>query len=509
MSKIGYAHLVEALGLAVRPLKRPAQTSTLVNRRQDRSDAILFPSGVVITDSPLGHLEFALRHEGVNLELIDAAFDKIDPACLRAKLRATPNGAPIRRACFLWEWMRGESLGAGVTPAGAYVDLFPADQYAVAAKPIKAPAFRVNNNALGNRDFCPTVQRATLAHAAKLRSLIKQVPAIIASVDDAGVYARAIRYLYLSETRSSFAIEQEVPTSSKEARFLHLLAHAGEEEQVSQDWLVRLQNVVIKDVYGQEASYRTRQNWLEDANGRITFLPPPPAALPALMRGWECFVNDSASGIDLSLKIACAAFGFVYLHPFMDGNGRLHRFMIHHVLQQSRLVAPGVMLPVSASIAKNMPAYLAVLAGFSKPTTRLWEYQRADDGPVILDCPGARPYRYFEADAEVLFMQEMIQATILTEMPRELRFLLAYDHAFETLNKEFDLPRADLSALIRMVNGNGGALSKAKRKRYVHLPDHVIDRIEIVVREAFSDRAHAAPDADQQWSASPSPAPVP
>jgi Fic family protein len=32
-------------------------------------------------------------------------------------------------------------------------------------------------------------------------------------------------------------------------------------------------------------------------------------------------------GIDLSLKIACSAFGFVYLHPFMDGNGRLHRFM--------------------------------------------------------------------------------------------------------------------------------------------------------------------------------------
>src|SRR5437016_11915487 len=27
---------------------------------------------------------------------------------------------------------------------------------------------------------------------------------------------------------------------------------------------------------------------------------------------------------------ACVSFGFVFAHPFYDGNGRLHRFLIHH-----------------------------------------------------------------------------------------------------------------------------------------------------------------------------------
>lgn len=498
MSTIGYAQLIDILGLTVRPLKRSAQTSTSVNRRQDTSDRILFPSGVAITDTPVGHLEFALRHEGVNLELIDAAFEKIDPALLVARLREAPNSDPIRRICYLREWIRGQSLDAGIAPSGGYIDLFPSDQYAVATKPIKGPVFRVNNNALGNRDFCPIVKRETIANANNILALIDQVPGMISSPDDAAIYARAIRYLYLSETRSSFAIEKEVPNSSKEQRFVSLLAHAGEEDQVSEDWLVRLQNVVIKDVYSQEASYRGRQNWLEDANGRITFLPPPPDALSSLMRGWESFVNDKEKGVELSLKIACAAFGFVYLHPFLDGNGRLHRFVIHHVLQQSGLLPSGVVLPISASIAKDIPAYLEVLSRFSKPTTRLWEYKRADDGPVILSNPGARPYRYFEADAEVLFMQKMIQTTILTEIPNELRFLAAYDDAFDALNKEFDLPRSDLSALIRMISGNNGRLSNAKRKHYWHLPDAVIERIESVVWEAFTDNSKAESEADSR-----------
>ena len=32
---------------------------------------------------------------------------------------------------------------------------------------------------------------------------------------------------------------------------------------------------------------------------------------------------------------AAVAFGFVYIHPFEDGNGRLHRWRIHHVLARA------------------------------------------------------------------------------------------------------------------------------------------------------------------------------
>ena len=37
------------------------------------------------------------------------------------------------------------------------------------------------------------------------------------------------------------------------------------------------------------------------------------------------------------LQAAATAFGFVYIHPFQDGNGRMHRCLIHHVLAERRI----------------------------------------------------------------------------------------------------------------------------------------------------------------------------
>lgn len=73
-----------------------------MNRRIDSDGRVLFPTGVALEDTLVGHLEFALRHEGVNLEVIDAAFEHIQPDALLARLRQTPTGEQIRRACFFW-----------------------------------------------------------------------------------------------------------------------------------------------------------------------------------------------------------------------------------------------------------------------------------------------------------------------------------------------------------------------------------------------------------------------
>jgi Fic family protein len=38
---------------------------------------------------------------------------------------------------------------------------------------------------------------------------------------------------------------------------------------------------------------------------------------------------------------AATAFGFVYVHPFQDGNGRIHRCLVHHVLAERKFTPPG------------------------------------------------------------------------------------------------------------------------------------------------------------------------
>ena len=135
MPTIGYAQLINRLSLTVRPLAKPAEISGSVNRRVDSADRVLFPRGVAIEDTLVGHLEFALRHEGVNLEVIDALFEHLPPQDLLARLDAAPNGAHIRRACHLWEWLTEREPPAAILPTGAHVELFPADDYVTAEPP--------------------------------------------------------------------------------------------------------------------------------------------------------------------------------------------------------------------------------------------------------------------------------------------------------------------------------------------------------------------------------------
>lgn len=500
MNRVGYAWLVETLGLRVPPPAQPAFVDGSVNRRVDAADRILFPTGVALTDSPLGHLEFALRHEGINLAVIASALPAIGAGPIIERLRESPNGEYIRRAAFLWEWLTGGALNAGANTAGAYIDLFDPEEYVVATHPVRAPTYRVSNNALGTPQFCPTVRRGACPAPGWLEGMMARAGQLAASSQQSGLYDRAIQYLYLSETKSSFAIENEIPSANREERFVQILRRAGETPAVSEDYLVAIQNAVVRDDFSKEASYRTRQNWLEDRLGRITFLPHPPDGLRETMIAWEAFVNDAGRGVDPLVKTACGAFGFVYLHPFMDGNGRLHRFMIHHLLAQTSQVPEGMIIPVSAVIMNHIPEYLDVLKGFSKPATHLWNYLRGEEGPIINEAPGAEPYRFFDASREVVFLAKMIGEAVEQEIPKEIAYLSGYDRAYERIETAFDLPSKDIGKLIRMIQGNNGRLAKGKRHQFEHLPDEVLHRIEAMVQESFAEVSQRQNEAAEPQS---------
>lgn len=57
------------------------------------------------------------------------------------------------------------------------------------------------------------------------------------------------------------------------------------------------------------------------------------------------------------IHAAAIAYGFVFLHPFEDGNGRIHRFLIHNILSLKGMVPRGLMFPVSAVMLKNPADY--------------------------------------------------------------------------------------------------------------------------------------------------------
>ena len=83
--------------------------------------------------------------------------------------------------------------------------------------------------------------------------------------------------------------------------------------------------------------------------------------LPKLIDGMIDFDRGPGQNLDPVIAAAILAFGFVYIHPFDDGNGRIHRYLIHHLLAERGFNPPGVVFPVSAAILDQIEAYKQVL----------------------------------------------------------------------------------------------------------------------------------------------------
>jgi Fic family protein len=88
-----------------------------------------------------------------------------------------------------------------------------------------------------------------------------------------------------------------------------------------------------------------------------------PEDLESLMRGLLDFTNRTSQPLHPVIAAACVAFGFVFIHPFEDGNGRLHRYLIHHVLAERGFGPPGIVFPVSAVMLREIDGYRRVLEG--------------------------------------------------------------------------------------------------------------------------------------------------
>src|SRR5438105_7377177 len=95
------------------------------------------------------------------------------------------------------------------------------------------------------------------------------------------------------------------------------------------------------------------------------------------------------AGVDAAIAAALVAFGFVFVHPFEDGNGRIHRFLIHNVLAKTGFSPEGIIFPVSVSIVRDRAAYDTVLAKFSKPLLVLIDWRLNAKQELIVEADTA------------------------------------------------------------------------------------------------------------------------
>jgi hypothetical protein len=180
----------------------------------------------------------------------------------------------------------------------------------------------------------------------------------------------------------------------------------------------------------------------------------------------------------------------------MDGNWRLHRYLIHEELSVLNFTPKGIALPVSAFILTNVDQYTEVLERFSKPRLR-----RTDFDPQLPEVAarGNDPvyFRFFDATAQALFLYQAIERTVMHDLREEIDYLIALDRARASLRNEIDWPEQSLDRFINIVRQSAGELSKTKRKSlFDWMTDEEIARFIRLVNEAFERK----PDGTEQAS---------
>ncbi|MBK8098891.1 MAG: Fic family protein [Planctomycetes bacterium] len=484
----GYQALIERFQIRCLPLAHTSyvrrQAGVRVESTRTRAETT-FPLRYQPQPDVPSQLEFALKYDGVNLEVLAAVFEQADPNALAAWVRSTPTGKYARRIWFLFEWLTGRTLDVPDAEPVAYVNAL--GDSAFAAIPRASLRHRVRDDLPGTRDFCPLVRRTETLLGFGARRLDQRVRAIV-EPHDAALLHRVAQFLYLKETKSSFEIEREHPDRQRTLRFVELLRSPHTIHDLSVQRLVELQQAILDPRYAKNG-LRTEQNYvgqtLASYRERIHYVSPKPADLPMLMNGWlQCSERLAASRIDPVVQAAALGFGFVYLHPFDDGNGRLHRYLIHHVLSRTGFTPPDLVLPVSAAMLARPRDYDACLEQFSVPLLALLDYRLDANGAMTVLSDSARHYRYLDATAAAEYLYATVEQAIEEDLRGEIDYLTRFDAAWRALREIVDMPDRRLELFVRLCVGNGGRLSATKRPQFAELTDEEIARMEAALLAA-------------------------
>ena len=215
--------------------------------------------------------------------------------------------------------------------------------------------------------------------------------------------------------------------------------------------------------------------------------------------------SAGAHALDPVVAAAAASFGFVFIHPFEDGNGRIHRWIVHHVLSRRGFNPPGLVFPVSAVFLKRIARYRAVLEHFSRPRLMLTEWETTPRFNVRVLNDTRDFFRFFDATRQAEFLAECVVETIRTTLPVEIEYLRRYDQVKRRIETFVEMPDAMIDLMMGFLRQNSGRLSRRARTHEVKaLTAEEANAIEGVYQDLMLDAvdgdANVAPiqDASQE-----------
>jgi len=444
----------------------------------------VFPGVYLLEDTIFKHIVFALKYEGVNLLFFKKLFDVLPKNRIIELVKTDPTGQYSRRIWFLYEWLMNDLLEIENADIKIkYVNVLNETlQYALVGGE-KSPRHRIVNNLPGTRDFCPLTSKTVKLQGYITSSLTEQNKIYLKEIHK-DILLRTSAFLMLKDSKASFSIEGESPKSKRTARWAKAIGQAGLIE-LSKEELLRLQQVVIENDRFVAMGLRTSGGFVGE-HDRVTG-EPIPDHISARWQDLETLVDGMLSTYNLHINselnavisAASIAFGFVFIHPFEDGNGRIHRYLIHHILAKKQFTQQGIIFPVSASMLNHMEDYRKVLESFSQPLLDYIEWGETKKHNVEVLNDTIDFYRYFDATKQAEFLYDCVNDTIQNIIPEEINYLIKYDEFKRYLDDEFEMPDKTVALLIRFLEQNNGRLSKrAREKEFIHLSDNEVADIE-------------------------------
>ncbi|MFP4361532.1 MAG: Fic family protein [Alphaproteobacteria bacterium] len=484
----GYSALIGAYELAV-PLPRVLCAIGKHHRIREEGGWRIMTPRHAPHPTLEGHLTFALKYEGLDLAVLKRLFAATGPEPIAAIVKAKPTGGYARRIWFLYEWLIRTVLDLPDASGGRYVAVVDLEQQ-FAPEGENVPRYRVKNNLPGTPEFCPLVFRTETLDCYVALDLPQRAADIVADVPR-DLLARTAAFLLLKDSRSSYAIEGESPPQDRIQRWGRAIGEAGR-RPLDQDELLRLQKIVIGDTRFVKLGFRDEGGFVGE-HDRETRMPLPehisarPEDLDSLTAGMIAFDREAAQSLDPVIAAAALAFGFVYIHPFEDGNGRIHRYLIHHVLAERGFNPPGVVFPVSAAILEQIDTYRSVLESYSARLLPLIEWEPSETFNVRVLNDAGDFYRFFDATPHAEFLYGCVRKTIEHDLPYETDFLRRYDEFRHRIEAMIDMPERTIDLLFHFLKQNGGTLSKrAREKEFAALTDAEAEQFEAIYKELYS-----------------------
>lgn len=441
----------------------------LSGKREQRDGWIVFDSQIIVENSVCGHLEFSLKYEKLDLLLIKRILMACDKKEITDYINNKNGSVYSRKIWFLYEYLLEIILDISDNEKSKYENFLDESLYVTIKKAKKLKRYKIRNNLLGNNKFSSVIRRTSKIKKYLGSDLKAKSSAVIGDISPS-VLRRASSFMLLADSKASFEIEGERPVRNRIERWGKIINEAGK-NNLSMAEIKRLHAELIIDNRFISLGLRSEGVFLgeRDYEGRPIpeFIGAKEKELGGLVDSWLALHEELLrEDIDPILHAAIIAFSFVYIHPLEDGNGRIHRYLIHHVLAKKEFYHSNLVFPISSVIKDEIERYRKVLTNHSRPIMDYIEWESTEKLNVKVLNDTEDMYKFFDGTEVAEFLFECAEKTITELLPREIQYLESFDKTFEEAKEILEMPDHELKQLITFISQNDGKLSKRKKEKF-------------------------------------------